>query len=82
MHARLATSLVLVALAAAPCAAGAAPRYYDVVAGSGPHDVAASPSPNGPVYYTGQRNGTLGILDPATGRVEEVRLGARSAPTA
>ena len=80
MHARLATSLVLVALAAAPCAAGAAPRYYDVVAGSGPHDVAASPSPNGPVYYTGQRNGTLGILDPATGRVEEVRLGARSAP--
>ncbi len=80
MHARLATSLVLVALAAAPCAAGAAPRYYDVVAGSGPHDVAASPLPNGPVYYTGQRNGTLGILDPATGRVEEVRLGARSAP--
>ena len=80
MHARLATSLVLVALAAAPRAAGAAPRYYDVVAGSGPHDVAASPSPNGPVYYTGQRNGTLGILDPATGRVEEVRLGARSAP--
>ena len=71
---------MLAALAGAPWIADAAPRYYDVVAGSGPHDVAASPAPNGPVYYTGQRNGTLGILDPATGRVEEVKLGARSAP--
>jgi len=73
------TALAL-AFAAVAGATLAAPRYYDVVAGSGPHDVAASPSPGGPVYYTGQRNGTLGILDPATGRVEEVKLGARSAP--
>lgn len=54
--------------------------YFDVVRGSGPHDVAAAPGPNGPVYYTGQRNGTLGILDAASGKVEEVKLGARSAP--
>jgi virginiamycin B lyase len=53
-------------------------RYFDVVRGSGPHDVAAAPG--GPVYYTGQRNGTLGIVDAATGKVEEVKLGARSAP--
>jgi virginiamycin B lyase len=71
---------MLVVLAGAPWIAGAAPRYYDVGAGSGPHDVAASPAPDGPVYYTGQRNGTLGILDPATGLVVEVKLGARSAP--
>lgn len=54
--------------------------YFDVVRGSGPHDVAAAPGANGPVYYTGQRNGTLGILDAASGKVEEVKLGARSAP--
>ena len=71
---------MLVVLAGTPWIAGAAPRYYDVGAGSGPHDVAASPAPGGPVYYTGQRNGTLGILDPATGLVVEVKLGARSAP--
>ena len=80
MRASSATALVVAALVAGAGAADAAPRHYEVVAGSGPHDVAASPAPGGPVYYTGQRNGTLGIVDPATGRVEEVKLGARSAP--
>ena len=56
------------------------PVYFAVVPGSGPHDVAAAPLANGPVYYTGQRNGTLGILDPRTRKVEEVALGPRSAP--
>lgn len=73
-------ALFAAALAAATAAPAAEIRYHDVVAGSGPHDVAAAPAPGGPVYYTGQRNGTLGILDPATGRVDEVKLGARSAP--
>lgn len=80
MRASSATALVVAALVAGAGAADAAPRHYEVVAGSGPHDVAASPAPGGPAYYTGQRNGTLGIVDPATGRVEEVKLGARSAP--
>jgi len=79
LHAALAT-VAAFAIVAAPSASAATPRYYEVIAGSGPHDVAASPAPGGPVYYTGQRNGTLGILDPSTGRVEEVKLGARSAP--
>ncbi len=78
MRAILAATVVAVAFAGAAGAADRVPRYYEVVAGSGPHDVAAAPG--GPVYYSGQRNGTLGILDPATGRVEEVQLGARSAP--
>ncbi|MEX2229350.1 MAG: lyase [Dehalococcoidia bacterium] len=46
--------------------------------GSAPHDVA--PAADGGVWYTGQRNGTLGHLDPATGRVREVRLGSGSSP--
>ena len=71
---------MIVAICALPVAALAQTRYFDVVAGSGPHDVAAASGQNGPVYYTGQRNGTLGILDTATGRVEEVKLGSRSAP--
>ncbi len=53
-------------------------RVYDVPPGSRPHDVA--PGPNGLVWYTGQRRGTLGILNPETGQVREVRLGEGSAP--
>ena len=55
-------------------------RYYDVAKGSRPHDVAADPKPGGPVYYTAQRTGKLGILDPRTGKYEEVPLGPGSAP--
>lgn len=55
-------------------------RYYDVVPGAHPHDVAAAPQPGGPVYYTAQRTGRLGILDPKSGKVEELPLGRNSAP--
>ena len=37
-------------------------------------------APAGSVYYTAQVTGKLGILDPSTGRVEEIALGANSAP--
>lgn len=53
-------------------------RVYDVPPGSRPHDVA--PGPDNLVWYTGQRRGTLGILNPETGAVREVRLGEGSAP--
>jgi len=53
-------------------------RVFDVPEGSRPHDVA--PAPDGRVWYTGQRRGTLGILDPRTGAVREVPLGEGSAP--
>ncbi len=53
-------------------------RYYDLPAGGRPHDVAAPP--DGTVWYTAQRSGHLGILDPATGKVELVPLGEGSAP--
>jgi virginiamycin B lyase len=63
-------------------AAGAAlaqPAYFPVAPGSSPHDVAPAPG-GGPVYYTAQATGRLGILDPASGRYDEVPLGPRSAP--
>lgn len=55
------------------------PALFEVPAGSHPHDVAPAPG-GGPVYFTAQRSGKLGILDPKTGRVEQVSLGAGSAP--
>ena len=53
-------------------------RYYDLPAGGRAHDVAAAP--DGTVWYTAQRTGKLGILDPKTGKTEEVPLGEGSAP--
>lgn len=55
-------------------------RYYPVPKGARPHDVAADPAPNGPVWYTAQAQGALGRLDPATGKVEQIPLGSGSAP--
>ena len=75
---RVARFALLLALAA-PFALAQTSAWFPVVAGSGPQEVAPAPG-GGPVYFSGQRNGTLGILDPASRRVEEVRLGARSAP--
>ena len=54
--------------------------YFDVASGSHPHDVAADPSSGGRVYFTAQRSGMLGILDPKTGKVEQIALGPGSAP--
>jgi len=53
-------------------------RYYPVGEGERPHDVA--PAPDGTVWYTAQRKGALGRLDPATGKVELIPLGEASAP--
>jgi virginiamycin B lyase len=52
--------------------------YFPVAAGAGPHDVA--PAEDGSVWYTAQRQGALGRLDPATGRFEQIPLGPGSAP--
>jgi len=77
-------SVVVIPLAASvvwlPLVAQAEPAYFDVARGAQPHDVAAAPAPGGPVYYTAQATGKLGILDPASGRFEEIPLGPRSAP--
>jgi virginiamycin B lyase len=53
-------------------------EFFQVPDGARPHDV--SPAPDGKVWYTAQRQGALGILDPTTGEVEQVALGEGSAP--
>jgi virginiamycin B lyase len=68
-------------VAVASGAAAQAPlpvQEFRVPAGSHPHDVA--PAPDGGVWYTGQRDGTLGYLDPETDDVRTIPLGAGSAP--
>ena len=64
----LACLLVLLAL---PVGAAVTSRPYALPSGGGfPHDVAVSA--DGVVWYTAQRDGKLGRLDPASGRVELV----------
>ena len=73
-------ALAALILAVVSPAAAEKVRYFAVPQGSAPHDVAADPTPNGPVWYTAQRQGALGVLDPATGKVEQIALGKGSAP--
>jgi virginiamycin B lyase len=73
----LALAIVSIALAITGTRA-AQVVYFDVIKGAHPHDVA--PAPDGTVWYTAQHQGALGILDPKTGKVEQVALGAGSRP--
>jgi len=70
-------ALIALSIFAAPAAAQSV-RYYDLPSRSGPHDVA--PAPDGTVWYTAQRTGRLGRLDPRTGKVDEIPLGRLSSP--
>lgn len=63
---------------AAPAAAAPGTRLFQLPDGARVHDVA--PAPDGKVWYTAQRQGALGILDPRTGAVRQVPLGPDSAP--
>ncbi len=51
---------------------------FAVPNGARPHDVA--PAPDGTVWYTAQRQGALGRLDPNTGDTVQIPLGSGSAP--
>ena len=76
MH-RPVLAAVLATAFASPSAA-AETQVFELPDGARPHDVA--PAPDGLVWYTAQRQGALGILDPATGAVRHVPLGEGSAP--
>jgi virginiamycin B lyase len=65
-------------LAATTAAADVAIKVYDVPSGGRPHDVAVGS--DGIVWYTAQRTGHLGRLDPATGKVDLIKLGSGAAP--
>jgi virginiamycin B lyase len=53
-------------------------QEYTLPPGAGPHDVA--PAPDGSVWYTAQRSGELGKLDPVSGQTHHIPLGTGSAP--
>jgi virginiamycin B lyase len=53
-------------------------KEFPVPSGSHPHDVA--PAKNGSVWYTAQRLGELGILDPISGKSHHIGLGQGSVP--
>jgi virginiamycin B lyase len=76
-HALLALLVTLVVIAPA-AGAEVAIQSYDLPRGGGPHDVAVGA--DGIVWYTAQRSGQLGRLDPGTGKVELVPLGRGAAP--
>jgi len=54
-------------------------QTFPVSAGDHPHDVAPAADGNG-IWYTAQGSGALGLLDPGSGEIERVELGAGSAP--
>jgi virginiamycin B lyase len=76
---RFGAALVL-ALAAGSAGAQVTVQEYPLPPRVGAHDVWADPAPGGPVWFSGQRSGELGRLDPTSGKVEMIPLGARSSP--
>jgi virginiamycin B lyase len=77
MH-RVLLALALLALSV-PARAEVAAQAYALPASAGsPHDVAVGA--DGIVWYTAQRDGALGRLDPATGKVDVIALGTGAAP--
>jgi len=70
-------AVTLVTLAIRP-ALTAEVTYFDVPRGAHPHDVA--PAPDGSVWYTAQSQGAIGVLNPKTGRANQISLGKSSAP--
>jgi virginiamycin B lyase len=72
------TAIAALALTIHPSPASQVVSYYAVPKGAHPHDVA--PAPDGKVWYTAQQQGALGLLDPKTGKTEQISLGTDSAP--
>ncbi len=70
--------LSLVAIEQPPQSENSVIEEYAVLPGDHPHDVA--PASDGTVWYTAQRAGAMGRLDPATGEITQIDLGTGSAP--
>jgi virginiamycin B lyase len=71
-------ALALLALPPGARAEVAVQTYALPASGGAPHDLAVGP--DGIVWYTAQGTGQLGRLDPATGKVDLIPLGAGAAP--
>ena len=73
------TAIIVATLATtALAAADTRVSYFPVKANSGPHDVAVAA--DGAVWYSGQRAGFLGHVDPKTGKDTNIPIGSGSAP--
>lgn len=72
--------VTLLALFTSPAFAQVTIQEYPVPSGHRIHDVWADAAPNGPVWFSAQRSGHLGILEPKSGKVEFVPLGPDSSP--
>lgn len=72
--------LASLALGCASTASAQSPdtQIFQLPEGARVHDVA--PAPDGTIWYTAQRQGALGILDPKSGKIRQVPLGPGSAP--
>ena len=55
-------------------------QEYPVPPGHRVHDVWADAAPGGPVWISAQGSGSLGILDPKSGKIDFVALGSGSSP--
>jgi virginiamycin B lyase len=53
-------------------------KFYQLPAGSYPHDVA--PAADGTVWFSGQSQGVAGRFDPQSGKLEKIPLGPGAAP--
>jgi virginiamycin B lyase len=73
-------ALVSSALAAGAAAAQVTVQEYPLPPRVGAHDVWADAAPDGPVWFSAQRSGHLGRLDPKTGKVDLIALGSGSSP--
>lgn len=71
---------LVVLLACTPAYAQVSVQEYTIPWGHGIHDVWALAEPDGPVWFSAQRSGHLGILDPKSGKVAFVSLGRGAAP--
>ena len=71
---------IFLALVASHAWAQVTVQEYRVPSGHGIHDVWADRAPDGPVWFSAQGSGHLGILEPKSGKVEFVPLGRNSAP--
>ena len=72
--------LIWSVLLATPAAGSVTVQEYPLPGGHRVHDVWADAAPDGPVWFSAQGSGHLGILDPKSGKVELVSLGEHSAP--
>jgi virginiamycin B lyase len=74
------TLILVLWLLALPATAQVRVQEYPIPSGHRVHDVWADAAPGGPIWFSAQGSGHLGILDPKSGKVEFVKLGTGSSP--